>query len=620
MHKVEDEAGAVRRRSNAQRRASTNLGATTDHVQVVAHDSTMADDNNYATELSQDFVSSIQSADNTKIKMREWRSKNDLFEQLSTNEELFDKFFDRLAGDLQKPLKLARLGLAARLLVALGCTYCDVATDFMMLNFYRTTGNKKAFNTSLTILCVAVFVQTSNAFDNNKHCSKKTRFLRIFQSLLFLDPAVHTFRTWSGAEAEEGTTKVPKELLFSTKLIEMLFEALPQLILQVGALMRADSISLLPAASICLSVMTAGFIISDLSVGIERSAMTQQIRGPRTAKWCGILPLNFEWVFFLGHMMLVSGYFAAHVLALTVGGLVLPGYAIPAYMVGELGLFLFWGWKYGRARWVGGTSNRLSFFDVLRPEWAVMSFVPIMIFGNIGLLGGRTFAGWMAYKLMLTTTFVVQVCTSGGGLVESIKLSSGSIMTLQLVAAVCAVVGFLLMVRFASDSHRHLLFNTIMTQKENLQRHFTTDDYPLDYTFNTRDEARMHQFAAFHPYFFTESKAKVQAWLLGLRSSDDLFSGAVVPNGVDGFKGQQWSTVFSRVKSRFTYYKDDGANRLITAHLDNLLGEIESRPVITTPSPSPSPQPPTPKELPEIEVLLRARVAALEAELRILKE
>ena len=103
-----------------------------------------------------------------------------MFEQLSTNEELFDEFFDSLAGDLQKPLKLARLGIAARLLVALGCTYCDVATDFLMLNFYRTTGNKKAFNTSLTILCVAVFAQTSNAFDNNKHCSKKTRFLRIF--------------------------------------------------------------------------------------------------------------------------------------------------------------------------------------------------------------------------------------------------------------------------------------------------------------------------------------------------------------------------------------------------------------------------------------------------------
>ncbi len=82
------------------------------------------------------------------------------------------------------------------------------------------------------------------------------------------------------------------------------------------------------------------------------------------------------------------------------------------------------------------------------------------------MLGGRTFAGWIAYKLMLTTTFVVLVCTSGGGLVETIKLSSGSIMTLQLVAAGCAVVGFLLMVRFASDSHRHLLFKTIMTPKE----------------------------------------------------------------------------------------------------------------------------------------------------------
>jgi len=382
-------------------------------------------------------------------------------------------------------------------------------------------------------------------------------------------------------------------------------------------LMRADSISLLPVASICLSVVTAGFLISDLSVGIERSMMTDGFRGPHTAQFCGILPLNFEWVFFLGHMMLVSGYFAAHVLALTVGGLVLPGYVIPAYMVGEWGLFLFWGWKYGRARWFLGSSNRLGFFDVLRPEWAVMSFVPIMFFGSPLLLGGRTFAGWIAYKLMLTTTFVVQVCTSGGGLVESIKLSSGSIMTLQLVAVGCAVVGFLLMVRFASDSHRHLLFKTIMTPKELFQRHFTNDDYPLDGPFNTKDEARMDNFAVYHPYFFTESKAKVQEWLLGLRSSDDLFSGAVVPNGMDAFKGQQWSTVFSRVKSHFTYFKDDGANRLITTHLENLLGEIESRPAITIPSPSP--QPPPTEELSENEVL-RARIAALEAQITLKDE
>ena len=42
----------------------------------------------------------------------------------------------------------------------------------------------------------------------------------------------------------------------------------------------ADSIALLPAASICLSVVTAGFVISDLSVGIERGLMTDNFRGP----------------------------------------------------------------------------------------------------------------------------------------------------------------------------------------------------------------------------------------------------------------------------------------------------------------------------------------------------
>jgi len=192
-------------------------------------------------------------------------------------------------------------------------------------------------------------------------------------------------------------------------------------------------------------------------------------------------------------------------------------------------------------------------------------------------------------------------------------------MTLQLVAAVCAVVGFLLMVRFASDSHRHLFFKTTTTPKECVQRYFTNDDEPLDHTYNTRDEARMDIFAAVHPYYSAESKAKVQEWLLGLRSSDDLFSsGAVVPNGVNVFKGQQWSTVFSRVKYHFAYFKDDGANRLITTHLDNLLGKIESQPAITTPSPSPSPQPPPPKELSEIE-LLRKQLHEARLEIEVLK-
>ena len=181
-------------------------------------------------------------------------------------------------------------------------------------------------------------------------------------------------------------------------------------------------------------------------------------------------------------------------------------------------------------------------------------------------------------------------------------------------------MGFLLMLKFASDSHRHLLFKTIATPKEQFQRHFTTDDYPLDYTFNTRDEAKMDMFAVAHPYYFTESKAKVQEWLFGLRSSDDLFSsGAVVPNGVDGFKGQQWSTVFSRVKSRFTYFKDDGANRLITTHLDNLLGEIESRPLIITPSPAQVPVPaPAHTKDEEIEQL-KEQLTAAQAEVVKLK-
>ena len=211
-----------------------------------------------------------------------------------------------------------------------------MVSDLLMLRFYKDTGDHKSYITSLIILMWAMSAHVVNSLSQNKHSSLKIRALRVLQTLFLLNPVVHTYGKWSGKVTEEGATMNSNGLLMFTKLIEMIFEALPQLILQVGALMRADSIALLPAVSICLSVATAGFLIADLSVGMERGMMTDNFRGPHTAKWCGILPLNFEWVFFLGHMMLVSGFFAAHVLALTVGGLVLPGYAIPAYMVSEL--------------------------------------------------------------------------------------------------------------------------------------------------------------------------------------------------------------------------------------------------------------------------------------------
>ena len=70
--------------------------------------------------------------------------------------------------------------------------------------------------------------------------------------------------------------------------------------------------------------------------------------------------------------------------------------------------------------------------------------------------------------------------------------------------------------------------------------------------------------------------------------------------------------MFSRVKSRFSYFKDDGANRLITTHLDNLLGEIESLPVIITPSPAQVPAPAHTKDE-QIE-LLKEQLAASRAE------
>ena len=345
---------ADRRNSKVLRRRSAAQGETNDRVvridfeppPITSTPSALTSNKNaVAKELAGDLIENIQASDNIDVKILAWLDVNEFIEKVTADKELLKAFMLQLCRLLAKPLKLARNGLAVRLLISLGCTYSDMISDLLMLRFYKDTGDHKSYDRSLKILIGAMSAHVINSLIQNKHCSLKIRAARVLQTLFLLNPLVYTFGKWSGKAKEEGAAMTSDQLLMFTKLIEMICEALPQLILQIGALMRADSIALLPAASICLSVVTTGFLISNLSVGIERSLMTDQMRGPHTTKACGILPLNFELVFFLGHMMLVSGFFAANALALTVGGLVLPGYAIPAFMVGEWGLFLFWGWK-----------------------------------------------------------------------------------------------------------------------------------------------------------------------------------------------------------------------------------------------------------------------------------
>tara|TARA_B110000305_G_C19253637_1_gene545983 strand:+ start:257 stop:562 length:306 start_codon:yes stop_codon:yes gene_type:complete len=92
--------------------------------------------------------------------------------------------------------------------------------------------------------------------------------------------------------------------------------------------------------------------------------------------------------------------------------------------------------------------NKIGFLDVLRPDWLLLSFVPFLWLKHPGIIngGGRTWMICMALKLILTT-FAVFASLEKLAAIEKVKMDTGTLMTMQLVGASCAVVGIGMMVK-----------------------------------------------------------------------------------------------------------------------------------------------------------------------------
>ena len=524
----------------------------------------------YLKELVGGFVDTIKAANNVQESVTKWVDVNNIYDILSADKDTMKQYFGYLAEDIKVPMKMARRGMAGSLLMSLACTYGDVISDTVMVFYYNEKNMTGAYRTSLGILIGALAAQGVVTWMNTKHVKQlSVRIRRVVFGVMSLNPAIHAYAKWSGDELEEGSTTPPSRLLGFTKFVELIFESLPQLIVQLGFLLEAsDSIQgdLRPIASIIFSVVAAGFIVSDMSIGWERASMSRSIRGPYQTYWVGVLPERRGGVFFLGHVLFVSGYFACAVISFTAAGQVLGALYIFAFEFIELMCFLLVMRATGRARWLMENSNGVGLFDVFRPEWLVTSVAPILLFRNDGLIGGAIWSRFIAYRLCVTTA-AVYLCSSS---IEA------DVMTIHMTALCCAVVGFLMMVVFASNSHRWTLYSTKLSSKTHGQRWFGNDNVPLEYTYTTHDEARLYAFATAHPYYYFEVNNEVKKWVLNMKVTDELFKEGVVPRGVDNLKGQSFATAFAIIKRKYSYFNDPEGNELIGKHLDALLIEVEN--------------------------------------------
>jgi len=168
---------------------------TTDIVEMISKNS--VDGLHYEDELAQGFIDMVKGANNIDSTTREWMSVNDLHAFFkSCSEDTLLRFFTAVAERLEKPLKMARKGVAGNLVISMACTYGVLITDVWMIYYYYEEGLLVKFRWCLGVLVGALSMQVSRARRGAKrqgllHLNKCPRFLHSLVFLLLANQKIH---------------------------------------------------------------------------------------------------------------------------------------------------------------------------------------------------------------------------------------------------------------------------------------------------------------------------------------------------------------------------------------------------------------------------------------------
>lgn len=182
-----------------------------------------------------------------------------------------------LAPKIKPSLKMARIGLGSRILLSLVLTYTDVITDFFVLKEYGDGGTKtrKYFQTSGGILIVSTLFNILTAWLANKNKTTAVKLRAMFFALVQLNPLVHGLNAWRGVKTSENDTLDPFVVFLMIRIGELMFEVLPESVLQLFVVYHTKKLSFTVIFSILSSLASAAYIMTDNSIMTERSGMVR---------------------------------------------------------------------------------------------------------------------------------------------------------------------------------------------------------------------------------------------------------------------------------------------------------------------------------------------------------
>ena len=246
-------------------------------------------------QLSSAHLATVEEADDAKANITEVnKSYIDVVKGCSDNLEtavgkFCDEVFPReealtklvlidLADRIKPGVKLARIGLAVRVLLSIVLTYTDEVTDAIVLKKYGEGGEetRKYFHISIAILATPTLINILMAWIANKKKGSMAIGKGVIFAVMQLNPIVHGLNFWSGVEVNEDDTVHPFMLFICVRMSELIFEVMPETILQLYVINHTEDISRLAIFSILSSVVSAAYIMTDNSMMYERNNMVRK--------------------------------------------------------------------------------------------------------------------------------------------------------------------------------------------------------------------------------------------------------------------------------------------------------------------------------------------------------
>ncbi|GMI02539.1 hypothetical protein TrLO_g8526 [Triparma laevis f. longispina] len=381
--------------------------------------------------------------------------------------EKVKRFLVVIARKNRKLAKMSRYGVAVKMLFTLFMGYFDIITDLLVAKSYYDVEDYKTAYATAAFAIFAIVAQALFTFFQYGRRSICERFWRTLLALCGIAPLMEGANVWMGTN-DQGLLISPSAMYATMKAGEICFESIPESIIQIGGLLRADQqhVQMIQIVGVVSSILSGAFIMTDGNFGLM---LSMHIENPGEPYYAWISKKLWEkrrqmfgtFLFnacYFSQFVFVTSLFAAFNSRRLVGLLSV-----------ELGLiFAYMGWK-GELFGFSVLSHPSAFNNYVFPfiAWSfyylLVCAAPMSIAACPMELGPEIFSTLIVWRLLTNGGFIYLALDE---LEESHYLDRGIGMQAYVASMLLAAFGLFLFIRNCDENFDRKLYLKPKSGKE----------------------------------------------------------------------------------------------------------------------------------------------------------